>query len=270
MNDEVQLDAQITDAPITMDTPTDVVVETEVKPEVVADSSPASEDNHDKQHDGVQKRFNKLTAQRYEEQRRADAAEAELARIRAEKQQPAAELPTSEPTLPEDAYDTEAMQKYHSDMVAYSQQQAVSAVDNRLTERHQQEQDRTQKAAHEKIVNTYVESALRDGVDGDKLQAAGQALNQAGMSNELGAHIMQDANGGKIAEYLYDNPALMHEVLNLDPVSAGIKIANEIKPQVLSTTPKVSSAPAPIPDIQGGGVVEKDDFERDYPGTTFN
>ena len=48
-----------------------------------AESSPASEDNHDKKHDAVQERINKLTAKRYEEQRRADSLEAKVKELEA-------------------------------------------------------------------------------------------------------------------------------------------------------------------------------------------
>ena len=85
----------------------------------------------------------------------------------------------------------------------------------------------------------------------------------------LGRHIMSDPNGGKIVEYLHDNPAEMHDILSLDPMSASIKIANVIKAKALSTTPKVSNAPEPLPNISGGGTLEKDDFERKFPGTEF-
>ena len=72
-----------------------------------------------------------------------------------------------------------------------------------------------------------------------------------------------------MVEYLSDNPAEMHEILLLDPVSAGIRIANEIKPKALSQTPKVSGAPDPIPEVKGGGYVEVDDFDKKYPGAVI-
>ena len=58
-------------------------------------------------------------------------------------------------------------------------------------------------------------------------------------------------------------------MLSMDPISAGNMVLTEIKPLALSTTPKVSNAPEPIPDIRGGGATDKDDFERSNPGTTF-
>ena len=95
---------------------------------------------------------------------------------------------------------------------------------------------------------------------------AEQALKQNGLSDQLGQFLLNDPNGAKLVEYLNDNPAEMHEVLKLDPVSAGIRIANEIKPKALSQTPRVSGAPDPIPNVNGGGYVKVDDFNKQFPG----
>ncbi|MEH6397368.1 hypothetical protein [Pseudoalteromonas sp.] len=95
-------------------------------------------------------------------------------------------------------------------------------------------------------------------------------LVDSGLKPELGQYLLTDPNGAKIAEYLHDNPAEMHEIIGMSPMNAAVKIANEIKAKALSTTPRVSNAPDPIEAINGGGYVEKDDFSRKFPGTTFN
>ena len=235
-----------------------------------AESSPASEDNHDKKHDAVQERINKLTAKRYEEQRRADSLEAKVKELEAAQATPALTPSNIQaPKLPDDAYDDSAMAQYHSDMSAYSVKVAQDAANKTYEQRQNQAAQQKVNDSQQQAVSTYATNAARDGVDMDKLRVAEQMLNQAGISDNLGSFIMGDPNGGKIVEYLGDNPSEAYELLRLDPVTAGIKIANEIKPRALSTTPRVSNAPAPTPDIRGGGTLEKDDFERNYPGTVF-
>lgn len=235
-----------------------------------AESSPASEDNHEKKHDAVQERINKLTAKRYEEQRRADSLEAKVKELEAAQAAPApAPSSIQAPRMPEDAYDESAMAQYHSDMSAYSVKVAQDAANQTFEQRQQQAAQQQVQDSQQQAVSAYAGNAARDGVDMDKLRVAEQMLNQAGISDNLGSFIMSDPNGGKIVEYLGDNPAEAYELLRLDPVTAGIKIANEIKPRALSTTPRVSNAPAPTPDFKGGGTLEKDDFERSYPGTVF-
>jgi hypothetical protein len=246
----------VVDQPITMD---DTNVE----------SSPTSEENHEEKSNGVHKRINTLTAQKYEQQRRADGLQAELDNLKVEKPAEVVVAPSSQPQLPDDMYDQEAMRKYLTDTTAYNLEAAQSAAKKTFEDHRQAGTVAHQQAEMQKVVSTYANNAVRDGVDMDKLRAAEQVLNQSGMSPELGQFIMNDSNGGKIAEYLHDNPSALHDVLSVDPISAGHKILTEIKPRALSTTPRVSNAPEPIPEIRGGGAVDKDDFERTNPGTTF-
>ena len=236
--------------------------------EANSDSSSDSEEKHESKSNGVQERINQLTAKRYEEQRRADELQAKLDAIEASKSKPIADAPEV-PAYPDDLYDDEKMRKYHADMIAYNQKMALAASKATLLEYQQSAANAGKKTAQQEVVSSYAANAVKDGVDMDKLRLAESALNSAGISDALGSYIMRDKNGGKIAEYLYDNPSVMHEIISLDPVSAGIKIASEIKARALSTTPRVSGAPEPTPEIKGGGMAEKDDFSRRYPGTTF-
>jgi len=232
------------------------------------DSSPEREDNHEEKNT-FQDRINKVTAQKYEQQRRAEALEAELEALKAEKpKEPIASLP-DEPKPPSDMYDAEAVAEYHRNMAAYNRQVAEESAKAAMLRQAESEKEQRAKAEAQQAISTYAKNAVRDGVDMDKLRVAEQVINQAGISPELGRYIMGDQNGGKIVEYLHDNPALMHEVLAMDPVSAGIKIASEIKPAALSTTPKVTQAPEPVGEIRGGGALDKDDFDRKHPDTQF-
>lgn len=233
-----------------------------------AESSTASEEKHEVKPNGVQNRIDDLTRRRYEAERRADDLERQLADKGSEKPVTAGEE-IAPPSLPEDPYDQEAMEEYHRGMVKYSKEVATEAGKNAYDSQRKETQETKRQDDRKKVVSNYADNAMRDGVDLDKLRVAEKALNEAGISPELGSYIMSDPNGGKIAEYLYENPAAMHDVMSLDPVSAGIKIASEIKPLAISTAKKVSTAPDPIPDIKGGGTLEKDDFSRDFPGTTF-
>lgn len=254
---------------VTSDKP---VTEEVIQPEVNAESSPASEVNHEEKSNGVQDRINKITAKRYQETRRADEAEEALAKMRAQQPQSQPESQpeqVSAPALPEDIYDEESMRKYHEDSQVYNKQVAESTVQNQFESQQKQSVQQAENAKHQTAMDKYAANATRDGVDFDKLLVAEKALKQAGLTNELGSYLMNDTNGAKIVEYLNDNPAEMHEIMGLDPVSAGIRIATEIKPKVLSQTPKVSGAPDPIPEVNGGGYVEVDDFAKKYPGAVI-
>ena len=246
----------------------------------IADPSPAPVENEaipaQDSNSGAQKRINQLTAKRYEETRRADAADGRVAELERQLEQSKSQAPANiqpspeAPQLPSDVYDQEAMTKYHTDMLAHGARVAEKAAIETFEGQQRKVEQGQQKERAQQTLSTYASNAVRDGVDMDKLRAAEGFLNSSGITDSLADYIMSDNNGGKIAEYLGDNPAEAIELFALDPISAGIKIANEIKPRALSTTPRVSNAPPPIENIVGGGVPDKDDFARQYPGTTFN
>ena len=242
------------------------------QPEIIAESSPASEENHEQKSNGVQGRINDLTAKRYKEERRANEAEQELATLKAQYATQTPVAPSAQdnaPVLPDDIYDEEAMRKYHTDSQVYNTSTAERFAKSQFETQQQASVQQAQNAKHQANIDTYASNATRDGVDFDKLAIAEQTLKQNGLSNELGNYLLSDPNGAKIVEYLNDNPAEMHEVLKLDPVSAGIRIATEVKAKALSQTPKVSGAPDPIPDVVGGGYVAVDDFSKKYPGAVI-
>lgn len=244
--------------------------------DAIAESSPeakvvASEEKHEPKQDGTQKRFNKLTYEKYEAIREVDKLKLELEAARQVKPEPIQPEVSKlvEPKLPDDMYDEEAMRKYHSSMIQYSTQVAQDTANTTFEQRQTQSQQAEQIAGKRKSLNKYIDNAIKDGVDVEKLPHVETTLNNAGINPQLGQYLIADPNGAKIAEYLVDNPALMYEVLQMDPVSAGIKISTEIKGQALSKTPKVSGAPDPIKEVVGGGYVEKDEFNKVYPGATF-
>ena len=229
------------------------------------------EDNQENKSRDFQSRYNLQTKKAYTQERRANEAVAELAEYKANQaNQTPASQPVQDliaPVLPEDIFDEEAMRKYHTESQAFNTQSAQGAAKSQFETQQKQSKQQAETAKHQVNIDNYTANATRDGVNFDKLALAEQTLKQNGLGNELGSFLLNDINGAKIVEYLSDNPAEMHEILALDPVSAGIRIANEIKPKVLSQTPRVSGAPDPIPEVIGnGGYAEVDDFKRKYPG----
>lgn len=236
----------------------------------VSDSSPDSGDNHEEKHNGVQDRINKITAEKYQAQREKDELKKQLDELQAQSAKP--ETPSvsiDEPVIPADIYDEDAMRKYYADSAKYNREVAAVAAQSTFERQQKDSVEQASKAKQNEVLQGYANNAVRDGVDMEKLRIAEQAINQAGINQQLAEYIMKDANGAKIVETLYDNPALMHEVIGMDPISAGMKIANEVKPMALSKTPKVSNAPTPPTEIKGGGVIEQDEFDTKYPGAQF-
>ncbi len=242
--------------------------------QAISDPSPDSGENHEdkpgraQSSDRAEKRITELTAQRYKAERKAEAAEKRLQEMEASKPAPVVESEAA-PALPDDMYDDEAMRKYHIDTAAYNRKLAEDSGKSAYQKQQEAANQAAEQAKQQESISSYVSNAQRDGVDLDKLRAAEKVLVDSGIKPELGQYLLTDPNGAKIAEYLHDNPAEMHEILNMNATGAAVKIATEIKAKALSTTPKVSNAPDPIEAISGGGYAEKDDFSRKYPGTEF-
>lgn len=257
---------------MTIDAQTEVSEETRgqqiEQADVNPDSSPEQAEGAENPNNAFQERINKVTAQKYEHQRRADKAEAELAKYKQEQAQKSSQTPPSNliaPKPPEDMYDPEAVSKYHAEMLEYSQKMAAATAENAFKTQEQRQQEYRQKQQQDEQYRNYQSKAMSAGIDPQKLHNSELALQNAGITQELAAHLLNDANGPKIVEYLADNPSTMYEVLALNPMAAAVKIEAEIKQKALSTTPSVSSAPPPTPEFSGGGFQEKESFEKRYP-----
>jgi hypothetical protein len=241
---------------------------------VDSDSSTDSGENHEKESNGFQDRINKVTADKYAEQRRANELQKQLDELKANQNSASAaqaivESELKAPDMPEDIFDEEAMRKYHAETSDYNRKVASSEAKAALESQQQNQLKKQQEQQQQEVINTYASNALRDGVDIEKLQVAENTVMNAGISGELANYLLSEPNGGKIVEFLHDNPETLHDLAKMDPISAGIKIQNEIKPVVTSSTSNVSNAPAPHAEIRGGGVHEQDDFEKNYPGVEF-
>lgn len=259
----------------TVETETDIVMPGQAdqseEVETISDSSPDSGENHEPKHNKVQERINQITADKYKAQREADELKAKIAELESKPAEKVEAKPDygSAPSLPEDIYDEEAMRKYYADSAEYNQKVATKAAQSTFEQQQKGISEKAENDRRKAVVDEYAKNAIRDGVDMDKLRLAEQTINQAGINPQLVEYIMNDTNAAKIIETLYDDPNLMQEVLSSDPITAGMKIATTVKPMALSKTPKVSNAPAPVPEIKGGGVHEQDEFEKNYPGVQF-
>lgn len=259
------------DASAEIDGGNEVEAQGQVSPEVNANPDPSSGsgENHEEKSNGVQERINKITAQKYEEQRRADGLQRELEELRAQKPAAKSEPSISAPSLPEDPFDEDAMKAYHAGMLEYTNKAAENAAKTTFENQQQEQLNSQAQAAQQKTIQSFADNAIKDGVDLDKLRVAEQTVVNAGIKPEVGAYIISDPNGGKLVEYLASNPEELGKVVSMDPVSAGIHIATQIKPKALSSTPNVSNAPTPVPEIKGGGMLEVDEFDKKYPGVEF-
>ena len=234
--------------------------------EINADPEPEQEENTEeaKQPNKLQERLDKLTAEKYEAKRRAEELEAKLKELESKKQ--SAPLPDdlTPPELPEDTWDNEAMRKYHQDMIAYQRKLAEHAARTTLNSTEAERKKALQHQEQAKVVQSFAQRALQNGISIEQLEAAGTGLVNAGLSQELQMLILEDEAGPQITMHLAKNPDLAMELLQLPATKAAIKLATQVKAAALSSKPKLSKAPDPIPSGKPASISERDDFDKKY------
>lgn len=266
MTDSIDANPELEEKPIV----DDVDDQETIQAEEHSDSSPDSEEKREEKSNGVQDRINKITAEKYQERRRAEELQKKLDEL--EKVKPvdnSTQSTIKPPEYPDDPYDSDAMQKYHASMIKYGEDVAEQKAKSVFEQQQKGRLESEQQEQRQKVVSTYADNAIKSGIDLDKLAASEKVLMGSGINGQVSEYLIRDPQGAAIVSYLADNPADLELINGLDPMSASVKIATEIKAKALSKTPKVSNAPDPIPDIKGSGTIEVDDFEKAYGKAEF-
>ena len=126
----------------------------------------------------------------------------------------------------------------------------------------QQEQVNQQQAAQAQTVKvqesmvSYNKKAVELGIKQDELQAAGNAVANYGLSDDLVMHILADSDGTLITKHLAANPQDGYELASMSPFAVG-QFLDGIKTKASALKPKTSNAPAPVDNLQGGAVGER-------------
>lgn len=220
---------------VTLDAPVDQVTETVEQTEsasVDAESQP--------QEDGVQKRINKITADKYTEKRRADAAEAELAKLRAETPVTVSKAPT----LEEHEHDEEAFNKAN---ITY---QVNQAVNSKLAEANVAADNAKAKEAGK----TY-DSLVSDLGKDDFHTVAG---NIPVLDPSLVSELMSTKEGVEMIYHLGSHLDVADKIANMSPLQAMGELGRISASMNAKTEPKVSAAPDPISPLNSGGAIAKD------------
>ena len=244
--------------------------------ESVNQNSGSATETQPEDNGNVQKRINKITAEKYAVIREKEQMAKELEALKSQPQQSVTQSESSikAPELPSDIYDEDAMKKYHRDVASYSVETARSEAVNSAKSVFEQQQEQARQLQHKqdqnKIISSYAERGFKAGLTQEQMQINEQVLNGSGIGADLGLFIMQDENGAQIADYLANTPEALAEINTMSPTMAAVKLANEIKPKAVGAR-NVTSAPDPVEGIRGGsGAKEIDDFDRLCPGATFS
>ncbi len=137
-------------------------------------------------------------------------------------------------------------------------QQQVAAANLKV------EQDRQTEI--NQVFTDYEAQSVKLGVDAQELLAAGTAVGQYGLSNEVVLHIAKDDKGPLITTYLHKNPEALETVRQLDSLSAAAYIETQVKPLAAALGNKSPTAPPPVETLNGSGISPQ---QRGPKGATY-
>jgi len=193
----------------------------------------------------LQKRFDKLTWEKGELSRRAEAAERraqEYERMLYERAQPEKEASKGPPTLAQFEYD-EA--KYTAAVLEFTRTEAAKAAREEVQTARQREQQEGRVSKFRERESEYSAKTpdYREKVYGSEFMSIP-------LSTEVAALIAESPDGPGIAYFLADNLELSSEIARLPPMLAAREIGKiEARLAKPAAAPVVSKAPAPPPKV---------------------
>lgn len=204
---------------------------------------------------GFTKRINQKHYELMEEKRAREAAEAELARIKADSQ-------PQRPVIPDlpDPYDENFEQLIQVREKAIQDAAVFDATQQHLqAQRESAEQQRVAQQQQQlaTAVKTYSDRAASLNISPEALQVAGQTVAAYGLNSDVAGYILMDEQGPLITTYLAQNPGELEKVSQLEPMRAAIYLETKVKPNAGNVKPS-NAAPPPADTLSGGGAPPKD------------
>ena len=216
--------------------------------------------------------FNAKMAEGKRAQRELEADKQKLA---AQLQEIQAQLPQNQrPTLPElpDPYSLSDEEYREAITQRDTRVQEIATFDANANAQAQYNQSLQAQAAQKQqeqiqtTVGGFNDNAKKHGIEAAELNQAINTVNQYGISEDLGLHIMGRNDGPLIAKFLAANPLELDNLNSVTPLQAAVMIETQIASKAAALKPRTTSAPDPLQPLQGGGSPPK---ERGPKGATY-
>jgi hypothetical protein len=215
----------------------------------------------------IQKRINKITKEKYDAQREADALRE---RLEKSEQPGGAVQPGPDGLMPDGTapiYEVPEVPDYYSmssgeydqaikqreQIIAYN---AKAEIHNQnVVEKRQEEQRRLQEKTIESVnkqIETYAERSKEIGIKPEELQQYGKTCADFGIYNQVTMEILKEENGPLITKYLSQNP---QEIERLNGIQDQGDLAREViklSSKAKRLKPRKSSTPPPTDSVDGG------------------
>ena len=226
-------------------------------PEESADLGTAEEQQKPEQPDAAQKAINKKHFQfkqaereRDEERKKREELEQRLAALESQK------VNQEIPPLP-DAYDDDFETKIREREAAITRKAEIEAQNKLREDQQRLANEQAQREALEqkqKIVNDYTARAADLGVKPEELQLAGGQVEAYGVTPEFTDYLLTHEEGPLIVKHLAANLADIETINNMTPYQQAVYVETQIKPKLEALKPRITEAPGPATNINGGGV----------------
>lgn len=247
----ITLDSEIDNA-INDDAIEDSAPQEEDAPEVEKPEQQANEESQKEEVvDGFQARINKVTEDKWNEKRRADALQAEIDKLKSKQDEP---KPVVQPKLEDFDYDEQA---YNEALIDYKVDVKAQAI---------QDQQLQQSKNQEKIalMQTFNDNSATFAKDKPDFT---DVLNRVPtLQPSVLEEVMSQKNGPELAYFLGNHLDIADSIVKMNPVAAGIKIGEISRKLSEPKQIKPSKAPEPIDPLRSGGSISN---ERGPQGATF-
>ena len=198
--------------------------------------------------------------------REAEEAKRQLAEMQAAQPKPQAPIVPEMPN-PDDFYGdpngfNTAMQSRDEAIANRASYDAQANYERNMQEQQRQVQVNEQRQQEAKTIDTYAANAEKLGINGEQLQQDAGIVSQAIRSPELESHILADAQGPLVVNYLARNVMELDTIQSMSPIQAALYVDNVIKPK-LSSTRKETNTPRPPEIVEGGAAPQKEHWSLD-------
>jgi hypothetical protein len=213
-----------------------------------AEQQPAEQPAPEPEASGFQKRINKVTADKYAYQRRAEAAEEALKKY-SQPEKPSGKIP--------------ALEDFDYDEDQYQ----AALIDHRVNQRFQAAQtEQQQRKAQEKqaqAADAFAKKISTANVPDDYGEVIGRMAETVPLQTEVVSAIQQAENGPQLAYYLGQNLDVADSVARMSPVVAAMELG-KISAQLSAgkqTKKPVTKAPNPVTPVKPGGATAKSIYD---------
>jgi len=222
--------------------------------------------------EAAQKRFDSITAEKYDFKNKYENSQKELEEVRQKLE--AIELEKSKPQAvdkPNPELYLDDPDEYARRLDAYTEsqrQQSVYESNQAAREAERQRQEENARLAQQQDLMSRTEkNAQEHGLDFNQVVKDGYALEQRGANPMLSSFVANHENVAPLITHLVQNPADFDQLNRIqNPVELGRQL-DALQSKAL--TRNVSTAPEPVDTLSGLPAREADEFEKLCPNAKF-